>query len=74
MRKKKTPEELAAEAEAEDVDELTSKFHDSTTWQIYFFLFASLQYKRTVFTVFGNHLKLTLTYFDCRHIQSARFL
>lgn len=26
MRKKKTPEELAAEAEAEDLDDFTSKF------------------------------------------------
>lgn len=27
MRKKKTPEELAAEAEAEDLDDFTSKLH-----------------------------------------------
>lgn len=27
MRKKKTPEELAAEAEQEDLDDFTSKYH-----------------------------------------------
>lgn len=35
MRKKKTPEELAAEAEAEDEDEFTSKFRFPTLFSAY---------------------------------------
>lgn len=32
MRKKKTPEELAAEAELEDLDDFTSKYKSVAVW------------------------------------------
>lgn len=47
MRKKKTPEELAAEAEQEDLDDFTSKcgrkwFHSDRTYTFSFSLFSFL--------------------------------
>jgi len=41
MRKKKTPEELAKEAEMEEEDEFTSK-DERDTYTIYFFLLLSI--------------------------------
>lgn len=57
MRKKKTPEELAAEAEQEDLDDFTSKY------RIYLYLYMHSGIRRTgVLPFIGRHTLLFVQY------------